>query len=436
MKYFDARDASSALNALHGRVILGVRLHLTLRDATSDTAEANSQLEINTNINLKTGATSASDEQIPFPHVETPASPTPTNPVGLPIPRSSAELFDPKSSHGHTPALERRLSVDSLLHELRSGGLHHSVSEQNLRMRAKGDVPHPFSQVHIPHFSRHQHSDAHFPADAYAAYTDFNDEVDAQTPTARPPRVKTPPQYIHARRISNIYHFDSVGKMPIPRTAPRPRSISVASDAGGPVAGTALVLEGGVGGEMMGAASTGGVEELESLAGRVAALEGSVMAGSPVGMDMSVGPGMEASPVAGRMVALPPYQGPLPVPVVSTGEEDAHWPREHSGSESEGGVSPVGGVYSAEQYYMAEVLQQQTYQPTPAYYQAQVPVSVPARLGPRRGHGGLGLEMTGERERERDALPERNKIDIGKIERGEETRTTVRFSCFNVWFLY
>ena len=379
--------------------------------------------------------------------MESPASPTPTNPVVLSFPSFTQQPGDrfghgvgperpgsshgtlthtPGFAHGHGPSLERRLSVDSLLHGLRHGGLHHSISEQDLRMRARDDMPQPFAHTNLSQLSAqlqsqhlHSASDAKVATDTahMTAYTDVEPEANI---TAHPSRVKTPPQYIHARRISNIYHFDSVGKVPVPRTVPRPRSISVSSETDSPVAGRGLLLE-----DTAAASPAGQVVDLD---------EGSA---NLVGMTMGLG--LETVQGGGaERVALPPYQGPLPIPIVNAGEEDAYWPRERSES-----VGDAGATYSPEQYFMA-VQQHQSYQ-AQQQQQAHQPVAQPSVLSstrrqlglglvPRRAHaqgrGNLGLEMTGERERgegEREAPPERNRIDIGKIERGEETRTTVSY---------
>lgn len=56
-------------------------------------------------------------------------------------------------------------------------------------------------------------------------------------------------------------------------------------------------------------------------------------------------------------------------------------------------------------------------------------LQIPRRhFAPRQRNGAngiLGLDVSAEKDKERDPQPERNKIDVGKIERGEETRTTV-----------
>ncbi|KAF8504247.1 RNA recognition motif 2-domain-containing protein, partial [Hysterangium stoloniferum] len=171
--------------------------------------------------------------------------------------------------------------------------------------------------------------------------------------------------HVHARRISNIYHFDSVGRtmLELPPTAPpRPRSISVSSDTDSPIAGRL---------DLPPPSPCGG-------AGR--------MTFSP------------QSPLESRCLPSP-YSAPMTMP-----PEEIQWTHNEQ-------------VYATEQYLASP---QQT-EPSPLL---QMHMSR-RTLGPRhpRNHGGLGLEMVNEREK--DMQPERNKIDIGKIERGEETRTTV-----------
>ena len=427
------------------------------------------------------------DDRVPFPHLDESDSPVSPS-VGLPPPQP---VHAPVLAAG---ALERRLSVDSLLHSLRhAGGLHHSSSDQDLRGHRP---PHPHtygsspgvghtSRLHTPH-APDTNTNTGVPDDhSYgdAAYANADNDTDNES-AARPSRVKTPPQYIHARRISNIYHFDSVGKVLLPRVAPRPRSISVSSDGeGSPLAGRGEVLEDSEGmGVEIGVEETAGftfgsgtgVGDTASPHGRGVVLEGGESPGD-VGRTMGLGLTPHAIPTTGPgRVVLPPYQGPLPVPVVSAGEEDAQWP------ERKGNVSMIGSGYAPEQYFMGEQqlhqqqhghslpqsypysyshsqghahssyheehqsqhasqhqFHHQTHQPTleqqlSGHTRRQHELRLVSRHGHGHGHGQVrgesGLEGTGERER--DVPPERNRIDVGKIERGEETRTTVSVYSF------
>ncbi|HEV7738695.1 MAG TPA: hypothetical protein VGO47_15145 [Chlamydiales bacterium] len=173
------------------------------------------------------------------------------------------------------------------------------------------------------------------------------------------PRIKTPREHVHARRISNIYHFDSVGRtmMELPRVRPfRPRSISVSSDTDSPVASCL-------------------------------ALPPSPNANSGA-LSLPQSPALPREPITPDCQQMPP--GPLEV----------FWPP----------------MYASEQHTSSSLESyMHTIHPLFLHFQSGI-------LGK-----GLGLDaFTKERREER--LPKSNMIDIGKIQRGEDTRTTVRIS--------
>lgn len=499
----DATTATSGRQTLTSTGNSGIKKSLSSLGNLSST-RSNTRPDT-TSMNASVGS---SGDPVPFPHLDGSDSPSSPN-VVLP----HAPYRDP--AHAPIPeagAFERRLSVDSLLHGLRhAGGLHHSTSEQDLRGRRPAHIAglglelgYP-SRLHAPDTNATTDTATDAGATQHYSYEeavciDAESDVDADgeaESATRPSRLKTPPQYIHARRISNIYHFDSVGKVPVPRVAPRPRSISVTSDGeGSPVAGRGEVLQGGVGvgmegvsaGFTFGSAGTG-MEDMASPHGRGAVLERSespVGVGRTIGLGLGLGLGLEANPTtdAGRVV-LPPYQGPLPVPVVSVGEEDAQWPeRKRVVSVAKGGYAPEqyfmevhqhqhqyddydnghtlvrshpyshshsqphsqehahSSVYHAEHQHASQQHHRSHHASSHRAHQSGLEVQHlgPTRrqlelgLVPRHGHGhrqvhgDSGGESGGERER--DLPPERNRIDVGKIERGEETRTTVSVSFF------
>lgn len=68
-------------------------------------------------------------------------------------------------------------------------------------------------------------------------------------------------------------------------------------------------------------------------------------------------------------------------------------------------------------------------------YEPYLSPHLPRRYSSDRHSRIHGVNPSGEEKKEREAHPERNRIDIGKIERGEETRTTVSVFviCFSAY---
>ncbi|GJJ06065.1 hypothetical protein Clacol_000253 [Clathrus columnatus] len=336
VEYFDARDSVSALNALNGRTIHGVRLHINLHDTVIPSTTLPSFIP-------------ASPNRAVDSHVF--AFPSKLNShkreafSDIPFPSKEAS-----SDEGNGQPLQHLFPASRPT-------LHHSISEQNIRGR-----PRSRSASASPSPVRQQEQYQSI----LSAYDYFNHHhhFPHEDPMSSHPRVRTPPHHVRGRRISNIYHFDSVGRtmLELPPTAPpRPRSISVSSETD--------------------------------------------------------------SPVAGRL-AIPLPAGPVEEVLPELTAIAADVKREHalnSSSQLEWPTSDSEPLFNTNSSAVSSQLQSTTHRPA---LQLQIPRRYLISRHQRTGANGTsGYEVSGEKEK--DTQPERNKIDIAKIERGEETRTTV-----------
>lgn len=332
------------MNALNGHAIHGVRLHISLYDTPSPSVPQDAAASPITTTGMESRVYT-------FPSVPCPQSCSQQleTPIGIPFPskESPSELGDEQACQHLPPFPSNRPT------------LHYSISEQNLRGR-----PRSRSVSASPSPARQQQS----PLSSYCRFSNNDNNIiqGESVSTSAHPRVHTPPQHVHGRRISNIYHFDSVGRtmLELPPTAPRPRSISVSSETDSPVAGRLAI---------------------------------------PLPTSPTANPKSELSTAFDTKPTM--YECPLDLPT------HCQWPAPEP-------------IFNASPPITDVSLPQSPSRP-PA-----LKLHIPRRhlISRQRtgAHGTLGLEAPIDKEKERDPQPERNKIDIGKIQRGEETRTTVR----------